>query len=139
MDGNMTGSVQKVALLALLLLLAGCQTFGERQMEIRLEQTLNQYSIAMRWSYLDKAHGFLQPELLESTPLPEEWENIRVTKYDVLQPAAMTDENRASQVVSISYVFRDQQVEKRIMDQQLWVYDEEAGKWYRGNKPPEFQ
>ena len=135
----MTGSVRNIALLALLLLLAGCQTFGERQMEIRLEQTLNQYSIAMRWSYLDKAHGFLQPELLESESRPEEWENIRVTRYDVLQPPAMMDERRASQVVSISFVFRDRQVEKRIMDQQLWVYDDDAGKWYRGNKPPQFQ
>jgi hypothetical protein len=135
----MTASLRITALLTLLLLLTGCQTLGERQMEIRLENTLNKYSTAIRWSYLDKAHGFLQPKLLESESLPDNWQNIRVTRYDVMQPPAMMGEGRASQVVAISFVLRDQQVEKQIMDQQLWVYDEDAGKWFRGNKPPQFQ
>lgn len=133
----MTGSVRITTLLALLLLLTGCQTFGQRQMEIRLENTLNKYSTAMRWSYLDKAHGFLQPELLKTESLAKDWQNIRVTRYDVVQQPAMLDESKASQVVSISFVLRDQQVEKQIMDKQLWVYDDETGKWYRGNPQPD--
>jgi hypothetical protein len=135
----MNGAYRIILLLLLaMLLLSGCQTMGKKKQNA-LEQTLRTYQTTARWGHLDSLYVFLQPELAGKTKLPDGLDNIRVTKYEVLQPAVATEETSTTQSAMIYYLFRDRQVERKLMDHQIWEYDEETNRWFRTNPIPEFR
>ncbi len=120
-----------------LLLLSGCLSLQEREMKKRLEKTLHDYEMTLRWGYLQNLGDFLDPEVPQTAPLsPEELKNIRITGYEVMRSPVYIDPERVVQTVQIRYVFEDRQVEKQLLDQQLWSYDPEKERWNRANAIP---
>jgi hypothetical protein len=135
----MSGTIRKLLLLLLVVAVGGCQTLEERQKQKTLDRTLYQYQGTVRWGYLEQLYGFLQPELAKNAITPDNLRNIRVTGYDLLHPPTRMGEHGLTQTVVIRYVFVDRQVEKQIVDRQLWEYDPETQKWSRANPIPEFE
>ncbi len=129
----------KITLLLTMLLLAGCQSMGEIKADKELKATLHLYDMILRWGRIEKAYGMLQPELLAKTVIPSGFDNIRVLGYEVISSPARLSETSATQTAMIRFVFRDRQIEKQIMDQQLWEYDLESNTWLRANPIPEFR
>ena len=122
-----------------LLLLAGCQTIEEKNSATKLENALKGYEATVRWGHLAAAYDYLAPELRAKAEIPADLDNIRITGYEKLTPAVAIDDHTATQRVSLSYVLRDRQVERRLTDDQVWQRQGEAGDWFRANPIPEFK
>ena len=102
-----------------------------------LEKTLHDYEMTLRWGYLQNLGDFLAPEAPPAAPLTaEELKNIRITGYEVMRSPVYFDSERVVQTVQIRYVFEDRQVEKQLLDQQVWSYDPEKERWNRANAIP---
>ena len=127
-----------LALLAMTLF-TGCQTIRERSAANKLQSTLRSYEATVRWGNPLSAYDFLAPELREKTTPPDNLDNIRVTSYEPLTPAASIDETTATQRVKISYVLRDQQVQRTLTDDQVWQQQGKKKNWLRINPIPEFK
>jgi hypothetical protein len=123
----------------LTLLLAGCQSLGEIKADKKLKSTLRTYSVVLRWGNIQDAYAMLLPELLAKTTIPDNFDNVRVLSYEVVTGPTALSETSTTQTAMILYVFRDRQVQKRIVDQQLWEYDQETERWSRANPIPEFK
>jgi len=122
-------------------LLAGCNSIRESSRTNELQNVLNTFQSTLRWGELSKLETFLSPELKkEAEKNPTNYDNIRITQYRVLQPPVMDEEsNTAIAKVRISYVLRDQQVERSVTDVQHWAMNEEKKEWRRTNPLPVFK
>lgn len=118
-------------LAALVVLLSGCPT---SQLTQSRQATLDQYEKVVRWSQWNGAVDFLAPEYLEENPVTrldvERLSLFRVTAYTVGQVALDEDGMSLIQVVEIRMFNKTQAVERAIIDQQTWRYDEERERWY---------
>ncbi|VAX06180.1 hypothetical protein MNBD_GAMMA26-953 [hydrothermal vent metagenome] len=119
------------------LLLSGCQTLLKRDQQKALEQALRSYETAIRWSYIRQAYGFLRPEKAKKVKIPTDLENIRVTNYEILEPAT-GNADAVMQVALIRFVEKDRQQERTLTDRQLWEYDIEDKRWYLMSNIPVF-
>lgn len=128
-----------IPLLGALLLLPGCATVEKDKRALALQAATNGYQSAIRWGYYETAFGYLHPDLRKGKPLPEGLTDIRLTGYEVVQPPTMQDENTATQVVNIEYLYEDRQVVKRVSDRQVWTWDDELDSWWLKSGLPAFQ
>ncbi|PLY14395.1 MAG: hypothetical protein C0631_11055 [Sedimenticola sp.] len=136
----MTKSILLITTLLLSsLLMPGCQTLEKRDFQVSLDSALAAYAAAMRWGHPAQAYSFLDPSLEQNTANQEALNNIRVTNYKVFQQPAQTAEDKAQQSVAIQYVLVDEQVEKTLIDNQVWKYEKETQKWTRFNAIPVFE
>lgn len=121
--------------------LSACQVEGiaERKKAVKLRDTLNRYEVVVRWGALEKAYGFLVPELNEDVVIPAGLDNIRVTGYDLLGGPSKLSEDRVTQTVRIDYVLQDSQVVRSLADKQIWQWNDEIGDWQRANPVPELK
>lgn len=116
-------------------LLSGCLVGNREADDLRV--ILHRYEAAVRWGDLSKAYGFLKPGT--RVQIPPGLENIRVTSYETVSPAAPQSEGRWTQTVAIQYLHRDRQQVKTLIDRQIWVKDPEGEFWYRDNPIPQFR
>lgn len=119
-------------LLALLaLLLAACASTSG--IDKSRADTLEQYEAMIRWSEWDSAINFIAPEYLREHPISqldlERLRLFRVTAYTVRSAQLYDDGKTFVQGVEIRLFHKSQAVEKAIMDEQLWRYDEGARTW----------
>ncbi len=130
---------RNLALLFVAILLAGCQTLEIKNRQASLEKALRAHATAIRWSYIHQAYSLLKPERIKQIEIPQGLENIKVTRYEILEPAINNPKSStATQVVFISYVEKDRQQEKTLTDYQLWEYDQKADRWYLISDIPTF-
>lgn len=118
--------------LALLLpLLAACASKGP-DMKL-LEKTMDEYAIVVRWDDIDGAYEFVDPKVREERPMTalerERLKQVQVTGYEVKRTALLGPE-RMRQMVEIRLVNRHTQVERIIVDDQIWRWDEEGKRWW---------
>jgi len=117
-------------LVALLFSLAGCIP---SQLEKSRSEAFRQYEIIVRWSQWDAAADFISPEYLVEHPISKlEMDRLRlfkVTSY-VIRSVNVTEEGMAAtQVVEIKLFNTNQGVERSIIDEQLWRWDETSKRW----------
>jgi hypothetical protein len=136
--------MKQLRMLAILLLsatiglgAAGCGRVKEDKMVATLYSATNGYRESIRWSYFDAAVGFLHPDVREDLDL-DTLKNIRITGYEVLQPAVITPQQTAVQLVRVSYVIDDEQRLKNLADRQEWRWDEERAAWWLYSGLPKF-
>ena len=127
------------SLLATVVLLTSCQTFKEKSDEMKLHDLLTMYEKNLRWGSLSNSYNFLDADLRKQTPVPEKLEIVKVTKVRRLTPVAHISETSATLTISIDYVFEDEQVERTLVDEQVWAQQDESGEWFRANSIPRFE
>ena len=121
-----------ISLMIILLLssLAGCASSGGESR--KLEQALYAYQSALRWSDIPGAIAFVDPSLREELALKDiearRWEQYQVTGYYV-QSSEMGEEE-LKQVVELRLVNRHTQVERSVIDRQVWRWDSSAKAWW---------
>ena len=79
------------------------------------------------------------PDPERPATIPEDLDNIRVTSYELASPLTELSPTRWSQTAVIDYVLTDRQVVRRLIDQQVWVSDDEGKTWYRETPVPRFR
>lgn len=122
----------------MVLLTAGCGAVKKDKLAVGLQSATNGYQSALRWGYYETAYGFVHPDVREDKPLPTELEGLRVTGYDVAQPPIIQNQDTATQVVVIDYLYEDRQVVKRLTDRQLWRWDDALKAWKLHSGLPDF-
>ena len=127
-------------LLALALLItAGCGQVQREKKTRGLEAATTAYGNALRWGYPETAWNYLAPAVRDGlSPEQLALKHIRVTGYEVVQPALLVDEEQeqAEQEVRIDYVRHDTQVVRSLNDHQRWRYEESSGGWRLVSDPP---
>ena len=129
------------ALLAALLvglLLTGCAAVEKDRRALSLDSSARAYLAALRWSDFEGATAFLPPEMRPQNELPPMFNDLRITRFEILRPPVMLTDTQATQVVAIEYLYEYNQIVRRITDRQSWRWDEEAQAWWLESGLPEF-
>jgi hypothetical protein len=125
-----------LALLAAVLL-GGCSSLPGNKKDNALETTLSEYQSAMRWGYWSTLMGYRGDK---APPVPAlDFDNIRITGYEVRQPPVSVRDDTVLQVAEIQYVLTDQQRVHKVFDKQEWRYSEKTGQWRLFSSFPELR
>jgi len=120
-----------IAVAGLMLLLAACTP---NPAEKSLSETLKQYETIIRWSQWDAAGDFIAPEYLEQNPISRlDMDRLRlfkVTTYTLRSTGIFDNGLTARQVVEIRLFNKRQGIERSIIDEQEWRWNETAKRWY---------
>jgi hypothetical protein len=125
-------ALQKTILLLMLamLVLASCST---NQVSKSRGEAFKQYETIIRWSQWDAAADFISPEYMLENPITRlDMDRLRLfkaTAYTVRSTGVFDDGMTARQEVEIKMFNANQAVERTIIDQQEWRYDEESKRW----------
>lgn len=96
-------------------------------------EAFKQYETIVRWSQWDAAADFISPEYQEAHPITRlEMDRLRlfkVTTYNLRSTGVFDDGMTARQTVEIRMFNTHQAVERTIIDEQEWRYDEERKRW----------
>ncbi|MDH5306169.1 MAG: hypothetical protein OEW02_03220 [Myxococcales bacterium] len=115
------GIARAVWLGMLPLALAGCIVFTDPLgHQDALTQAQKRYTEAIRWGYLDRARGYIDPERQrEFEQLAPLFEAIRITDYEIGE--LELDEGTAAVTVTYRGYAHAQQVEKSFREHQEWT------------------
>ena len=118
--------------LAVLVLLAAAACGGNQVEEARSE-AFKQYETIIRWSQWDAAADFIAPEYMVENPVTrldmDRLRLFRVTAYTIRSTGVYDEGMTARQVVEIKMFNRKQGIERTIIDNQEWRYNEERKRW----------
>lgn len=102
--------------------------------EKNLSETLKQYETIIRWSQWDAAADFLAPEYLVEHPISRlDMDRLRlfkVTTYTLRSTGIFDNGMTTRQVVEIRLFNKRQGIERSIVDEQEWRWNETAKRWY---------
>ncbi|MCA1790779.1 MAG: hypothetical protein LC667_13245 [Thioalkalivibrio sp.] len=134
------GFIRRVAVAGLLmgLVLTGCASLEKDRRAMGLEAATNAYQSALRWGDFDAAMGLLAPELRGAEALPQVLTDLRITRYEVVQPPVIRADDGATQTVNIEYLFEYDQILRRLTDRQVWRWDEQDKAWWLQSGLPAF-
>jgi hypothetical protein len=117
----------------LLALSAGCTEVTHQSENRALEITLVAYGNAIRWGDLQQALPFVDPETLKKHPVTpfdlQRYKQVRFVSY-IEQPPIPDGPHQVRQVVKISLLNVNTQMERDIVDNQVWRYDEATKHWH---------
>ena len=130
----------RTLLLLLALSLGGCLSnpYGYGEVPKKLALQVRTFEDVVRWGELENMYLFQKQQEGENYEVAEGLDNVRVTGYDAggLREVAP---NRWAQTAMINYVLVDRQVVRELVDQQIWVSDDDGETWYRENPVPVFR
>jgi len=118
----------KYILAICVLVMAGCTSISEINMKDQFKKTSYSYKQALQWSDWVAASGKLDSDgkKLDYQAI-DELKQIKVTSYEVNEMKLSEDKLRVQQTVEIQYYHINRLVEKTLIDNQVWEYDEEKG------------
>jgi hypothetical protein len=119
-----------VLLFFVIFALAGCPATG---IEKDRSEAFKQYETIVRWSEWDAAADFISPEYQKEHPITRlEMDRLRlfrVTAYTLRSTGVYDEGMTARQTVEIKMFNKHQSVERVIIDEQEWRYNEDAERW----------
>ena len=122
-----------ISVLTACLGLLGC---AEDPRKDSMSDTLRLYERSIKWGEYSDA------QLLTTQPATqaqlEEYENIKVISYEVVQHEMSDDLNEIRQVVEIKFFHNTQGIIKTLRDHQVWNYDDERKVWELQSGLPDF-
>ncbi len=125
--------MRSILILSAFALCAGCGSISTQSKGNALEATLLAYGNVVRWGDMSQALPFLDPEWLKQHPVTsldlERYKQIRIATYSE-QPVVPAGPHEVRQVVHIDLININTQIERSIVDNQLWRYDEKKKHWH---------
>ena len=119
-----------ILLLLAVIGLAACST---NQVDKNRGEAFKQYETIVRWSQWDAAVDFISGEYQKEHPITRlEMDRLRlfkVTAYTVRSTGVFDDGMTARQTVEIKMFNKNRAVERTIIDQQEWRYNEQIERW----------
>lgn len=123
----------RIWLTGLILMLGLTACIIPSQLEKTRSEAFRQYEIIVRWSQWDAAADFIAPEYLIDNPItPLQMDRLRlfrVTQYTIRSVNVIEDGLAATQVVEIKLFNTNQGLERTIIDEQMWRWDESTQRW----------
>lgn len=125
---------RQVVIAALLCALTIAACTPPNSAEKSLSEALKQYETIIRWSQWDAAADFIAPAFMAENPVTrldmDRLRLFRVTAYTIRSTGIYDEGMTARQSVEIRMFNKNQGVERSIVDDQEWRYDEAAQRWY---------
>ncbi len=113
-----------------LVILAACSSNPESK---KRGEAFKQYETIVRWSQWDAAADFISPEYQEDHPITRlDLDRLRLFKvsgYTVRSTGIYDEGMTARQTVEIKMFNKTQAVERTIIDEQEWRYNEKTERW----------
>jgi hypothetical protein len=129
----MLSSAMRAALLLPLVFGAGCGSLATHSENESLATTLQAYANVVRWGDFDQAVVFVDPQTLKDHPLSsidmERYKQVKVASYNE-QPPVPAGPHEVRQIVEIGVININTQIERSVIDKQLWRYDEKKKHWH---------
>lgn len=129
--------MRRITLMVSATLLAGC---AAQQMQTTLEQTLDAYEAEIRWGDIAAAARYIDPEQLRTDPPGTlqlaRYRQVRVSGYEELGIQSVSD-TEVHQRVRIGLINLHTQVERSVIDEQVWTWDPAAEHWWLQSGLPE--
>ena len=129
--------MHKYTLLLGLLLVMGCSTITNVHSNEQFTETTKLYKATIRWENMELAGKFLTDKDTEKTNDKKYLNDFKVTSYEVLTLKFYDDKKRVDQSVEIQYYNKKNMIEKKIIDNQAWVY--ESDMWLLTSGLPDFK
>ncbi len=110
---------------ALICLLSACSHDYDL---MKMEEQVSGYGSAIRWNLFKKAVAYLDPP----PSRPPDWKalaEIKVTSYSPQFRDVLPSGKVMMQTVEIRYIPPGSVVEKTVIDQQRWRFDEDDNRW----------
>ena len=124
---------KKAAALLPLLVFIALGACSSNQAEKSRSEALKQYETIVRWSQWDAAVDFIAPEYQKENPITrlqmDRLRLFRVTAYNIRSTGVFDEGMTIRQTVDIKLFNMHQAVERTIVDEQVWRYDEERKRW----------
>jgi hypothetical protein len=131
--------LRKLALYCLVVLLAACGA-AEKKKAYDLNEAIDDYVAALRWSRGDEARSY---HLTRDGERPPEdvsaMEDIRVTGYHIRKRAINQELDAASVTADIDYYQEEYGTLKHMTLHQEWWYNEELNRWFIESDFPTFE
>ena len=118
----------------------GCATAGKLYQDHEFDEVENRYEKAIRWSDYRVANSFRKDAATEDHPPDfDRLNQFKVTSYQVKERAELLGQSQMRQTVEIGYYRADSFIEKKVIDNQIWEYNKEQGRWYLLTGLPDFK
>ena len=128
-----------ISAITVLFTLAGCASISDMNRMDAFDETVKTYEKMVFWSEFDAALAFREPRAdSDDQPDMNSLKKVRVTSYRVKRLKASADKSQVQQFVEIGYYRMDDVTVKTIVDQQLWVYNNDAQRWFIQSDLPPF-
>jgi sensor c-di-GMP phosphodiesterase-like protein len=123
-----------------LALTAGCAAYSDMKKQDDFSETTKSYEKMIFWSNYDTADSFRDPQEREIHPADiDGLKDIKVTSYSVKKVSVSEDQAEVRQTVEIGYYRVDEVTLKTLRDQQVWIYNPMAKRWYLQSGLPLFK
>ena len=126
---------------AVVVLLTGLGACTPNQVDESRGEAFKQFETIVRWSQWDAAVDFIDPEYLAEHPITRlEMDRLRlfrVTAYTVRSTGIYDEGMTARQTVEIKMFNNHQGVERAILYDQEWRYNETTKRWQMHNGLPD--
>lgn len=127
-----------IALSLAVIALAACSI---NQVDESRSEAFKQYEIIVRWSQWDAAADFVSAEYQEEHPITRlELDRLRlfkVTAYTVRSAGVFDEGMSARQTVEIKMFNKSRGVERTIIDEQEWRYNQKIKRWQLHSSLPD--
>ncbi len=126
-----------------IMLLLGCSSFktlkGQKRVD-SLEFISELYGHDIRFGRFKKASRFLKSDDTGQGKIDfKNLKTIKVSSYDLVDSKITFEGTLAQQTVEIKYYIIDNLIEKTLIDNQLWEFNEDEEFWYLKSGLPEFK
>jgi len=125
--------IARTGILLSLAVIVAASSCTPNQVNQERGEAFKQYETIVRWSQWDAAADFISPEYQIEHPITRlELDRLRlfkVTAYTVRSTGVFDEGMTARQSVEIKMYNKTQGVERTIVDDQEWRYNEEVKRW----------
>ncbi|MGE0384450.1 MAG: hypothetical protein AB7Q97_06930 [Gammaproteobacteria bacterium] len=129
----------RLAVLALLVAVAGCVSGGGARRATLLDATLTRYAKMIRWGEFEEAARMIRFRDREPVTFDmHSLRGIRVTAYDTIENGVNATHDEARILARISYYDAGSGVVHTFEDAQTWWYEEASGLWWLDGVLPDF-
>ncbi|MGH8467411.1 MAG: hypothetical protein ACRESP_08395 [Pseudomonas sp.] len=128
-----------LALTSVSVLAADKVKFSRGQMN-KLEETQRAYDAALRWSTIEDALPYLDPEYTRENPMTDlevsRYEQVKISSY---QGGAnqRVGNDRMGRNVDVSVINKNTQQQREVRVQEIWRWDAEDKRWLQASGLPD--
>ncbi len=123
-----------------LVLLVGCASFQETKRLVLLDEMALTYEQALLSGNYRAASRFTKKEGGgQQSPDFDHLKNIQISSYELIGKSFLPEGLKAQLTVEIRYFHGSHLIEKSLVDEQQWQYDEKEKCWYLVSGLPDFR
>lgn len=133
-------NLRNCLIMFVLLAITGCAGANLRNQVDKLNNTLTQYGVALRWAHYSQAISYHVNQDGEQALVDRNYlERFNVTSFRPIDPIVNEDGTEATIPIEIDYYDKEYGTLRNIKETQYWWFDEESKRWLIESGFPAFK